>query len=101
KSWTCARSVTDRSLNAEAWQSIQFQNANNSVRATDDFMKKAIAGEDWALTARTDGSTVETVNAKTLFGEISQAAWECGDPGMQFDTTINDWHTSPASGRIN
>jgi ribonucleoside-diphosphate reductase alpha chain len=101
KAWALGEMGYDMSLNGEAWQSIQFQNANNSVRATDEFMRKAIAGEDWALTARTDGSTVETVNAKTLLGEISQAAWECGDPGMQFDTTINDWHTSPASGRIN
>jgi ribonucleoside-diphosphate reductase alpha chain len=66
-----------------------------------DPLMRPDAGEDWALTARMDGSTVETVNAKTLLNEISQAAWECGDPGMQFDTTINDWHTSPASGRIN
>jgi ribonucleoside-diphosphate reductase alpha chain len=101
KAWALGEMGYDMSLNGEAWQSIQFQNANNSVRATDEFMRKAIAGEEWALTARTDGSTVETVNAKTLLGEISQAAWECGDPGMQFDTTINDWHTSPASGRIN
>jgi ribonucleoside-diphosphate reductase alpha chain len=101
KAWALGEMGYDMSLNGEAWQSIQFQNANNSVRATDDFMRRAIAGEDWALTARVDGSTVETVSAKTLLGEISQAAWECGDPGMQFDTTINDWHTSPASGRIN
>jgi ribonucleoside-diphosphate reductase alpha chain len=101
KAWALGEMGYDMSLNGEAWQSIQFQNANNSVRATDLFMRSAIAGDDWALTARMDGSTVETVNAKTLLGEISQAAWECGDPGMQFDTTINDWHTSPASGRIN
>src|SRR4051812_26985072 len=101
KAWALGEMGYDMSLNGEAWQSIQFQNANNSVRATDDFMRSAIAGEDWKLTARIDGSTVETVNARTLLGEISQAAWECGDPGMQFDTTINDWHTSPVSGRIN
>src|SRR6267143_4650875 len=91
----------DMSLNGEAWRSIQFQNANNSVRATDDFMKKALAGESYDLTARTDGRAVETVNARDLLREISQATWDCGDPGMQFDTTINDWHTSPVSGRIN
>jgi len=91
----------DMSLNGEAWQSIQFQNANNSVRVTEDFMRKAIAGEPWALIARVGGTALETVNARELLKDISQAAWECGDPGMQFDTTINDWHTSPASGRIN
>ena len=105
KAWALGEMGYDMSLNGEAWQSIQFQNANNSVRATDDFMRKAIAGagedQDWALTARVDGSTVETLSARTLLAEISQAAWECGDPGMQFDTTINDWHTSPVSGRIN
>src|SRR5256714_14951371 len=101
KAWALGEAGYDMGLNGEAWQSIQFQNANNSVRATDDFMQKAVAGEDWALTARVDGSTVETLNARALLKEISQAAWECGDPGVQFDTTINDWHTSPVSGRIN
>ena len=101
KAWALGEMGYDMSLNGEAWQSIQFQNANNSVRATDEFMRSAIAGEDWKLTARVDGSTIETVNARTLLGEIAQAAWECGDPGMQFDTTINEWHTSPVSGRIN
>jgi ribonucleoside-diphosphate reductase alpha chain len=101
KAWALGEAGYDMSLNGDAWQSIQFQNANNSVRATDAFMNAALAGGDWALTARTDGATVETANARELLREISQAAWECGDPGMQFDTTINDWHTSPASGRIN
>src|SRR5256886_14732305 len=101
KAWALGEMGYDMSLNGEAWRSIQFQNANNSVRVTDDFMKRAIAREEWALTARTDGATLETVNAHALLKEISQAAWECGDPGMQFDTTINDWHTSPVSGRIN
>ena len=101
KAWALGEMGYDMSLNGEAWQSIQFQNANNSVRATDEFMRKAIAGEEWTLTARVDGSTVETLNARALLHDIAQAAWECGDPGMQFDTTINDWHTSPVSGRIN
>ena len=101
KAWALGEAGYDMSLNGDAWQSIQFQNANNSVRATDDFMRAAEAGEDWALTARVDGSVVETVQARDLLREIAQAAWECGDPGMQFDTTINDWHTSPVSGRIN
>lgn len=101
KAWALGEAGYDMSLNGDAWQSIQFQNANNSVRATDEFMRAAEAGEDWALTARVDGAVVETVKARELLREVAQAAWECGDPGMQFDTTINDWHTSPASGRIN
>jgi ribonucleoside-diphosphate reductase alpha chain len=101
KAWALGEMGYDMSLNGEAWQSIQFQNANNSIRATDEFMQKAIAREPWDLTARVGGAVLETVNARDLLKEISQAAWECGDPGMQFDTTINDWHTSPASGRIN
>ena len=101
KAWALGEAGYDMSLNGDAWQSIQFQNANNSVRATDEFMRAAEAGEDWALTARVDGAVVDTVNARDLLREIAQAAWECGDPGMQFDTTINDWHTSPVSGRIN
>jgi ribonucleoside-diphosphate reductase alpha chain len=101
KAWALGEMGYDMSLNGEAWQSIQFQNANNSVRATDDFMKKALAGETYDLTSRTDGRAVETVNARDLLREISQATWDCGDPGMQFDTTINDWHTNPVSGRIN
>jgi ribonucleoside-diphosphate reductase alpha chain len=101
KAWALGEMGYDMSLNGEAWQSIQFQNANNSIRATDDFMKKALGGESYDLTARTDGRPVETVNATALLREISQATWDCGDPGMQFDTTINDWHTNPVSGRIN
>src|SRR6267142_1027800 len=101
KAWALGEMGYDMSLNGEAWQSIQFQNANNSVRATDDFMKSALAGETWNLTARTDGQVLETVNARALLREIAEATWQCGDPGMQFDTTINDWHTSPVSGRIN
>src|SRR5213594_1066120 len=101
KAWALGEMGYDMSLNGEAWHSIQFQNANNSVRATDDFMKSVVAWEPWNLTARTDGQVLETVNARALLREISEATWQCGDPGMQFDTTINDWHTSPVSGRIN
>ena len=101
KAWALGEMGYDMSLNGEAWQSIQFQNANNSVRATDDFMKAATAGEPWNLTARIDGRVLDTINARELLREIAEATWQCGDPGMQFDTTINDWHTSPASGRIN
>src|SRR5213593_3973693 len=101
KAWALGEMGYDMSLNGEAWQSIQFQNANNSVRATDNFMQSAIAGDAWNLTARTDGRVIETARARALLREISEATWQCGDPGMQFDTTINDWHTSPVSGRIN
>jgi ribonucleoside-diphosphate reductase alpha chain len=91
----------DMSLNGEAWASVQFQNANNSVRATDDFMRAAIEGGPWELRAVTTGEVIEVVNAADVLRAISQAAWECGDPGMQFDTTINDWHTCANTARIN
>jgi ribonucleoside-diphosphate reductase alpha chain len=101
KAWALGEAGYDMSLNGDAWHSIQFQNANNSVRATDDFMQKATSGAPWELKARIDGSIIETTSAHALLRDISEAAWQCGDPGMQFDTTINDWHTSPVSGRIN
>ncbi len=91
----------DMSLNGEAWASVQFQNANNSVRATDEFMQAAIEGRKWQLRSVMDGSVVEEVEARDLLRSIAQAAWECGDPGMQFDTTINDWHTCANTARIN
>ncbi|MFL5780985.1 MAG: vitamin B12-dependent ribonucleotide reductase [Thermoleophilaceae bacterium] len=91
----------DMSLDGDGLQSIQYQNANNSVRVTDEFMAAAEAGEDWQTTARVDGSTSETYNARELLREIAEAAWQCADPGLQYDTTINEWHTCPASGRIN
>ena len=80
--------------------SIMYQNANNSVRVTDEFMRAVEADADWDLTAVTDGSVVETVQARDLFRQMSQAAWECADPGLQFDTTINRWHTASNTGRI-
>jgi ribonucleoside-diphosphate reductase alpha chain len=81
--------------------SVQYQNANNSVRVTDEFMKAVEEDRDWNLTAVTDGSVVRTIKARDLWRQIAQAAWECADPGLQFDTTINKWHTAHASGRIN
>ncbi|MBM4421276.1 MAG: vitamin B12-dependent ribonucleotide reductase [Chloroflexi bacterium] len=101
KAWALGEQGYDMSLNGEAWQSIQFQNANNSVRATDEFMRAALGDQDWALKAVKDGSTVEVVKARALLREVAEAAWQCGDPGMQFDTTANQWHTLPNSGRIN
>ena len=81
--------------------SIQYQNANNSVRVTDEFMKAFEQDQDWKLKAVITDETVETVRARELMREIAQAAWECADPGMQYDTTINEWHTCPATGGIN
>jgi ribonucleoside-diphosphate reductase alpha chain len=91
----------DMSLDSPDWASIQYQNANNSVRVTDSFMEAATEAREWNLTARTDGAVVETVDARSLLHDIADAAWRCADPGVQYDTTINQWHTSPNSGRIN
>ncbi len=81
--------------------SVQYQNANNSVRVSDDFMEAVLNDDNWDLRAVTTGKAVKTVRARELFRQINQAAWECADPGMQFDTTINKWHTTPNAGRIN
>ncbi|MBA3865093.1 MAG: vitamin B12-dependent ribonucleotide reductase [Solirubrobacterales bacterium] len=91
----------DMSIDGEGFTSIQYQNANNSVRITDDFMEAVEAGEDWHLTARTTGKSVKTLPARDLMNQISDAAWRCADPGVQYDTIINRWHTCPESGRIN
>jgi ribonucleoside-diphosphate reductase alpha chain len=80
--------------------SVQYQNANNSVRVTDEFMHAVEANEPFDLRGRLDGSVIETVKARELFGKVAQAAWECADPGLQYDDTINHWHTCPESGRI-
>ncbi len=90
----------DMDLDGADSHSVQYQNANNSVRVSDEFMEAVLADREWSLTARTDGSTIETVRARELFREIAEAAWECADPGLQFDTTINRWHTAPHTGRI-
>jgi ribonucleoside-diphosphate reductase alpha chain len=91
----------DMDLDGADSYSIQYQNANNSVRVTDEFMEAVIDDREWDLTARTDGSVLRRVKARDLFRQIAHAAWECADPGMQFDTTINRWHTAPNEGRIN
>src|SRR3954464_10052461 len=91
----------DMSIDGDGFTSIQYQNANNSVRVTDEFMEAVEASEDWHLTARTDGESVKTVDARELMNQIADAAWRCADPGVQYDTTINRWHTCPESGRIN
>ncbi|HEY3940981.1 MAG TPA: vitamin B12-dependent ribonucleotide reductase [Acidimicrobiales bacterium] len=91
----------DMDLDGADSHSTQYQNANNSVRVTDEFMQAVVDGSDWELTARTDGSVLRRVPARDLFRQIAHAAWECADPGLQYDTTINAWHTAPNSGRIN
>ncbi len=91
----------DMDLGGKDISSVQYQNANNSVRVSDLFMKAVENGEPFGLTARTDGHVVETVDAKTLFRTMTEAAWACADPGIQYDDTINDWHTNPETGRIN
>jgi ribonucleoside-diphosphate reductase alpha chain len=81
--------------------SVQYQNANNSVRVTDEFMHAVKEDRDWNFNAVTDGTPVRTIRARDLWRQIAEAAWECADPGLQFDTTINKWHTATATGRIN
>ena len=91
----------DMSIDGAGFQSIQYQNANNSVRLTDEFMQAVENDEDWNLIARATGQPTETLPARELMREISEAAWRCADPGVQFDTIINQWHTNPVTGRIN
>jgi ribonucleoside-diphosphate reductase alpha chain len=92
----------DMSIDGDGFYSIQYQNANNSVRITDEFMKAVEEDGDWNLIARSTGKPVgEPIPARELMREIAEAAWRCADPGVQYDTTINAWHTSPNSGRIN
>ena len=91
----------DMDLDGKDSHSTQYQNANNSVRVTDEFMRAYEQDQDWKLKAVLSGETVETTRARDLMHDVAQAAWECADPGMQYDTTINEWHTCPASGRIN
>ncbi len=95
------RAGFDMDLDGKDSFSVQYQNANNSVRVTDDFMQAVVDDREWDLRAVTTGKPVKTVRARDLFREIAEAAWECADPGMQFDTTINRWHTTPVAGRIN
>ncbi|MGB4795924.1 MAG: vitamin B12-dependent ribonucleotide reductase, partial [Candidatus Saccharimonadales bacterium] len=91
----------DMSLDGKDIHSVQYQNANNSVRVTDEFMKAVEADGDWELKAVSTGKTVRTVKARHIFRQFAEAAWRCADPGMQFDTVINKWHTTPNAGRIN
>jgi ribonucleoside-diphosphate reductase alpha chain len=91
----------DTDWESEAYASVSGQNANNSVRVTDAFLRAVEEDREWSLTERTTGNVARTVSARALWEQISEAAWHSADPGVQYDTTINDWHTCPASGRIN
>jgi ribonucleoside-diphosphate reductase alpha chain len=92
----------DMSIDGDGFKSIQYQNANNSVRVTDEFMRAVEEDREWRLTSRVTGEPVgEPIPARELMREIAEAAWRCADPGVQYDTTINTWHTCPVSGRIN
>ena len=88
-------------FNGDAYATVSGQNSNNSVRITNEFVKAVAEDASWDLINRTDGSIRETIKARDLWSRIAEAAWACADPGLQFDTTINEWHTSPAGGRIN
>lgn len=88
-------------FNGEAYKTVAGQNSNNSIRITDDFMKAVIDDADWKTTARTTGETIDTFKARDLWKNIAQASWSCADPGLQFDTTINAWHTSANTDKIN
>ncbi|MEE9965330.1 MAG: vitamin B12-dependent ribonucleotide reductase [Propionicimonas sp.] len=91
----------DMDLGGKDIVSVQYQNANNSVRVSDEFMRAVEDGTTFGLRSRSTGEVIETIEARDLFGKISEAAWECADPGIQYDDTINAWHTNPESGRIN
>lgn len=91
----------DADFNGEAYRTVSGQNSNNSLRITDEFMTACATGATWSTRARTTGAVVHTMDARQLWDKIAEAAWACADPGVQFDTTINRWHTCPNSGRIN
>ncbi len=101
KAWALVDAGYDPALDGEAYTSIFFQNANNSVRVGDDFMKAVANNQDWVTRKVTTGEPLATYRARDLMHKMAAAAWQCGDPGMQFDTTINKWHTSKATARIN
>ena len=101
KSRALAAAGFDMNVDGADADSVQYQNANNSVRVTDEFMQAAVDGRDWELTARTDGSVLKRVPARSILRQMAEAAWECADPGVQFETTINHWHTAAETGPIN
>ncbi|MEY2798562.1 MAG: hypothetical protein RIS22_828, partial [Actinomycetota bacterium] len=91
----------DMDLGGKDIISVQYQNANNSVRVSDEYMRAYEEGKEFGLRARSTGEIIEHVNARSLFRKMAEAAWACADPGIQYDDTINDWHTNPETGRIN
>jgi ribonucleoside-diphosphate reductase alpha chain len=101
KAWTLIEGGYDPSFNGPAYSSIFFQNSNNSVRVKDDFMKAVEEDREWHTFAVTSGQIMDTYKARDLMRMMAQAAWSCGDPGLQYDTTVNHWHTCPNTDRIN
>jgi ribonucleoside-diphosphate reductase alpha chain len=101
KAWALIDSGYDGSFTGTAYTSVFFQNSNNSVRVTDDFMRAVLDDADWTTKRVTDGGPAETYKARELMRGIAEGTWVCGDPGMQFDTTVNEWHTCPGTDRIN
>ncbi len=103
KAWALIDAGYDGGFNVKggAYDSVFFQNANHSIRVTDAFMRAVVEDREWELRGRLDGKVLERIRAKDLMRKVTEAAWCCGDPGMQFDTTINAWHTCPGSDRIN
>src|SRR5438876_565220 len=103
KAWALIEAGYNAGFNVPggAYDSVQFQNANHSVRVTDDFMRAVIDDKEWKTKAVVDGRTIETYKARDMWRDIADAAWICGDPGLQFDTTIQDWNVVPNTGRIN
>ena len=91
----------DTNWDSKAYQTVSGQNSNNSIRVPNAFFEALNQDKDWTLTQRTDGKPIKTIRAKELWNQISWAAWICADPGIQYDTTINEWHTCPEEGRIN
>jgi ribonucleoside-diphosphate reductase alpha chain len=101
KAWALIDAGYDGSFTGEAYASVFFQNSNNSVRVTDEFMRAVIDDKEWKTRAVTDGRVMDTYRARDLMRMMAESAWICGDPGIQFDTTVNDWHTCPNTDRIN
>jgi ribonucleoside-diphosphate reductase alpha chain len=101
KAWALIDAGYDGSFTGPAYASVFFQNSNNSVRVTDDFMRAVLDDGEWQTKALTSGAVVDTYKARDLMRMIAEGTWVCGDPGMQFDTTVNEWHTCPDTARIN
>src|SRR4029077_2251052 len=101
KAWALIDAGYDGTFTGEAYASVFFQNSNNSVRVTDEFMDAVVRDRAWHTRAVRSGAVVDTLHARDLWRAVAEAAHQCGDPGLQFDSTVNDWHTSPNTDRIN